>query len=286
MVNLPMTARGFIQEVQIMKQNQGNMQLDMVQRNKHRDVHSNTLYSQDYINQFSDYLLTNDNDKVIYTETAPTTGRMVWCTYNIPFAEISPIFGVYPNYPLGMLNNVLQLDFKMNTEAMISVGGTGANYADFELKTVVSSNPQLIQRLKSMGNVNGAFIDYYFQQIINTTRGQEQLYEIRQKIRSLDAICVQAYASKSEAKKLWYKGWSSIDDTLAAGTTISFSGIQLQHNNVNIFTKQLNNLSEIYRLNIMDNNQTTQFSSGAPAINRPETFTKYNNAIYIKLDDF
>ena len=36
----------------------------------------------------------------------------------------------------------------------------------------------------------------------------------------------------------------------------------------------------------MDGNQTMRYGQGAPLINQPYTFLQYQNAVYIKLDDY
>ena len=55
---------------------------------------------------------------------------------------------------------------------------------------------------------------------------------------------------------------------------------------MNLFTKDLNSLDDIYRFNLQDNNRTTNYDSGSPKIFLPRTFTQYQNSVYFKLDDF
>lgn len=259
---LPLSARGFLDRIQVTKQNQAGNSLDFQQKDKYRDVHNYSLLSQDYVNQFSDYLFYNSDDKVIFTAPlSADTNQAIWMNCIVPFAEISPIFSVYPLFPAVMLNTFLQLDIFMNTPVLADIG---VQFADFSLKVCFVQNNKLNSVLKAAGkDIYGTFNNYKITRNLISTRGTEQVYQISQEYKSLDGICVQAYDANNLLCK---KGYSNIDGNLATNTTITFSNIQFETNNMNLFTKQINTLQDLYRLTTMDNNQSTNYYSGCPQI--------------------
>jgi len=119
---LPISARSFLRDVQLTKQNQQTGQLDFKQQYKNRDVHSYQFLSQDYVNQFSDYLLYNDDERVLFTATANSAAQSIWIPFTIPLAELCPIFGVYPLFPMALLNSNFSLDIYMNTTLLNAMG--------------------------------------------------------------------------------------------------------------------------------------------------------------------
>lgn len=279
---LPVSTRGFFDRVQVTKPNQHGTGLDFVQQRKYRDVHTYGLYDQAYVNQFSDYLFYNNDDKVIYECTqSADANQFIWFTCNIPLAEISPLFGVHPLFPMPLLNSHIQIGITTNVPVLSDIG---IGFADFSLKICTMQNNKLSSLVRgNKQTILGTFNNYKPSTVINSQRGQHQTFFIQQAYKSLDSIVVQAFGAENLMHK---KGWSNIASDLSTGTTIAPYNVQVEVAGSNLFTKQAQTLQDLYRINCFDNNQSTSFYSGCPEIFSIHNFLKYNNSVYIKLDDY
>lgn len=63
---------------------------------------------------------------------------MIYLTFIVPLANISPIFALWPYFPFEMLNDSINLRIVPNADAFNIVGnnvsGSGAKFVNFELK--------------------------------------------------------------------------------------------------------------------------------------------------------
>ena len=94
----------------------------------------------------------NTDDRLLFTATAAGDTN-IWVNFTIPFAEICPIFGIYPLIPMAALNNNLQIDLYLNTKIFNyhvtnNPTGLGDKFADFQIKVALFTNQKLIDVVK------------------------------------------------------------------------------------------------------------------------------------------
>lgn len=109
----------------------GQPGLNFTQDYKFRDVHQYQFLSQDYVNQFSDYLFFNTDEKLIFTHVGTGATPNIWCQYTIPIGEVCPILPVLPLFPMASLNQPLVLNITMNKDILNDVA---SSFADFALR--------------------------------------------------------------------------------------------------------------------------------------------------------
>ena len=63
----------------------------------------------------------------------------------MPFPELSPLFSVYPLFPMALMNAPIRMDIKFNGVAMSDVG---TEFSDFLLKIGTYQNVKLIDMIR------------------------------------------------------------------------------------------------------------------------------------------
>lgn len=97
----------------------------------------------------------------------------------MPFGDLSPVWSVYPIWPLQLLSSSITMSCFMNNVALTesTTGAAYTGFSNFYLKLALYQNESLHGFLRGK-RLNAAFMDYYLNSIRGHTRVDDMVVHV------------------------------------------------------------------------------------------------------------